>query len=279
MGESTKISWTDKTWNPFQGCHKLTVGCKNCYMFREKARYGQDPNKVIRSKPRTFNAPLRWEKEAVSSNKRVLIFTCSWSDWFIEEADAWRDEAWNIIKTTPHLTYQILTKRPERLLEHLPQDWGTGYSNVWLGVTVEDQKRADERIPHLAKIPAAVKFLSCEPLLERVNLSKWLDEDETGFVSVIDLVIIGGESGPKARPFNLDWARGLVRQCRDGGRAEALPFVKQMGSNPVETRRCDIPACNCGGTHTHSLHYEDSHGGEMAEWPIDLRVRELPPRL
>lgn len=177
-------------------------------MFREKARYGGDPNTVVRSKTK-FNEPLNWAAPR-------MVFTCSWSDWFIAEADEWRDEAWGIIKRTPHLTYQILTKRPERIADHLPQDWGDGYPNVWLGVSVENQEQAYQRIPYLLGIPARVRFLSCEPLLGLVNLGNYLDETNFGvktFQSGIHWVIVGGESGPGFRTMDLDWARFLRDQC------------------------------------------------------------------
>src|ERR1700761_9152752 len=116
MGETTGIQWTNKSWNPWQGCRKVSAGCKFCYMFREKEKYGQNGSRIVRSKT-TFTAPLKWKDPS-------LVFTCSWSDFFIEEADEWRQEAWDIIKATPHLTYQILTKRPERIGMCLPADWG-----------------------------------------------------------------------------------------------------------------------------------------------------------
>src|SRR3990167_11527130 len=111
MSDKTHINWTEATWNPWHGCIKVSPGCKNCYMYREKNRYGQDPAVVVRSKPATFNAPLKWKEPA-------RVFTCSWSDFFIKQADPWRDEAWDIIYQTPHLTYLILTKRPERIEAH-----------------------------------------------------------------------------------------------------------------------------------------------------------------
>ena len=129
MGENSGIAWTNHTWNPWQGCHKVSAGCENCYMEREKLRYGQDPHVVKRSARQTFNLPLRLDSGRV--------FTCSWSDFFIAEADEWRPEAWEIIRRTPHLIYQILTKRPERIAQCLPPDWGDGWKNVWGGVTVE----------------------------------------------------------------------------------------------------------------------------------------------
>jgi len=152
MAQTTGISWTDATWNPWHGCRKISAGCKYCYMFRDKERYGQDPTVVMRSKS-NFNDPLKWamdteqigflpgkDKEP-SAFVGMKIFTCSWSDFFIQEADEWRADAWNIIRDTPEFTYQILTKRPERIMECLPPDWGRGYENVWLGVSVEDKEK------------------------------------------------------------------------------------------------------------------------------------------
>lgn len=171
MGHKSNIEWTEATWNPWHGCHKVSQGCKNCYMFRDKERFGQDPNVVVRSKTKFYD-PLKWTEPRT-------IFTCSWSDFFIEEADAWRDEAFAIMALTPQHTYQVLTKRPERMLEYFnsrqpatyrnhwapPEITSTfdifrdkqkmkwppaGYSinwplpNVHLGVSVEDQKTADE---------------------------------------------------------------------------------------------------------------------------------------
>lgn len=130
MSVSTKIAWTDATWNPWQGCRKVSQGCKNCYMYAEKTRYGQDPATVVRSKDATFYAPFKWEKQAVKAGEQRKVFTCSWSDFFIEEADTWRDEALAIIAMTPHLTYQILTKRPERMLDYFTR-FSCNTGEVW----------------------------------------------------------------------------------------------------------------------------------------------------
>jgi protein gp37 len=127
---------------------------------------------VVQRSKTTFYAPLSWEKKAAATGERTLVFTCSWSDFFIEEADPWRPEVWEIIRNTPHLTYQILTKRPENVLARLPADWGGGWPNVWIGVSVENQDAARKRLPILREIPAVVRFLSMEPLLERVKLLK-----------------------------------------------------------------------------------------------------------
>lgn len=209
MGETTAIEWTDATWNPWHGCRKISPGCKYCYMYRDKARYGQDPTKVVRSKT-TFDAPLKWKG-------RRNVFTCSWSDWFIEEADEWRDEAYEIIRKTPH-QYQILTKRPERIEGRFPDP---PISNIWLGVSVESAQYK-HRIDTLREIPAAIRFLSLEPLLGPLGL---ID------LSGIHWVIVGGESGPEARPMQPTWAREIRDQCI----AASVPFLfKQWGESNAE---------------------------------------------
>lgn len=254
MGERTTIEWTQRTWNPWRGCTKVSPGCAKCYMFREQERYGQDPAAVVRTRPATFNAPLRWEKRLAAEDRRELVFTCSWSDWFHEDADAWRGDAWAIVRSTPHLTYQILTKRPERIRAHLPFDWGRGYPNVWLGTSIENQRWA-VRALHLLTVPAAVHFVSAEPLLGPLDLTRVRhpeDPTPSGLRPVFDTVesnvlagtvinsagieyqqarriawvIVGGESGPTHRPMQADWARALRDQCRS---AKTAFFLKQLG--------------------------------------------------
>lgn len=267
MAENSQIQWTGHTWNPWHGCRKVSPGCKFCYMFRDKERYGQDPTTVLRSKTK-FHDPLKWKDPA-------RVFTCSWSDWFIEDADEWRDEAWQIVKNTPHLTYQILTKRPERILDHLPSDWGDGYENVWLGVSVENQEAANTRIGHLLSAPALVRFLSVEPLISGVSFrwGEWFPYYKPGWrergevqnhldsLRVIDWVIVGGESGNengyyKYRPAELQWYSDIIRECREAG----VPvFIKQLGTHLAK-----------------QMGLKDSHGGDINEWPNDLRVREFP---
>lgn len=208
MGERSGIEWTNATWNPWHGCIKVSPGCKNCYMYRDKKRFGQNPTQIVRSKT-TFRDPLSWKDPR-------LIFTCSWSDWFLEEADEWRDEAWEIVRFTPHHTYQILTKRPERIHSCLPSDWGAGWENVWLGVSIENQ-RYIHRKQILQEIPCSVRFISAEPLIGHLNL---------GSLRMIDWVITGGESGPGAREMILDWARSIREQCLA---AHVAYFHKQNG--------------------------------------------------
>jgi len=209
MGENTAISWTDATWNPWRGCQMVSAGCAHCYMFAGQRQYGLDPAQVIRAARGTFGAPLKWRNG-------LKVFTCSWSDFFIAEADPWRAEAWDVIRATPRHTYQILTKRPERIARCLPPDWGAGWPHVWLGVTAEDQKTADTRLPLLRSVPAAVHFVSCEPMLEPIGLN----------LAGLAWVICGGESGPQRRPFLKTWARDLRAQCQAAG----VAFYFKQGS-------------------------------------------------
>ena len=197
MSEKTGISWTEHTWNPWEGCTKISPGCANCYMFALLQQYGRDPSRVRRTN--TWGDPPRWDAIAAEEGKPALVFTCSLSDWFHEGADAWRAEAWEVVRRSPHLRFQILTKRPFRIAEHLPPDWGDGYDNVWLGVSIEDNEHV-WRADVLRKIPARTSFISAEPLL--------------GPLSHLDLhgfhwLIVGGESGPHYRLMDRKWARQL----------------------------------------------------------------------
>lgn len=254
MAENSLIEWTNATWNPWHGCIKVSPGCKNCYMYRDKKRYGQNAKDVRKSKT-TFYDPLRWEGG-------LLVFACSWSDWFIENADAWREEAWSIIRDTPQHTYQILTKRPERILKHLPSDWGAGWPNVWLGVSIESQDYV-YRKDILADVPAQVRFISAEPLLGPVHL---------GQMDRIHWIITGGESGPKARPMELDWARSIRDQCvqanvpffhkQNGGTAR---FNGGWGGRLLDGRTWDAFPIRCrardGTIESRSLMFEAAEEG------------------
>jgi protein gp37 len=243
MGETTGISWTQRTWNPWRGCTKVSPGCAHCYMFRDQKRYGRDPSKVVRTL--TWGDPIKWNRLAAVAGKRELVFTCSWSDFFHEAADEWRPEAWEVIKATPMIEYQILTKRPERIVDNLPLDWGPGYPNVWLGTSVETQKYAALRIPELLSAPAKVHFVSCEPLLGPLNLHGVLGEflvDQPAFHEDgegnlfeiprvharkgLDWVICGGESGPDFRPMMTQWAIDIKAQCDAAG----VPFFGKQRS-------------------------------------------------
>lgn len=184
MARQTAVEWTDATWNPWMGCEKVSPGCAHCYMYREQRQYGHDPSVVRRSKTR-FHEPLRWDQPR-------MVFTCSWSDWLHPGADEWRDEAWAIIRATPHLTYQILTKRLEHIPERLPADWGSGYENVWLGVSIENS-RFTWRADALREVSAAVRFVSAEPLIG--SLFETRGRRRAIDLSDIDWLIVGESPG------------------------------------------------------------------------------------
>ena len=280
MADRTAIQWTDATWNPWHGCAKVSPGCDHCYMFTEKKAYGQNPERVVRSKTK-FRDPLKWTEPR-------LVFTCSWSDFFHAEADLWRPEAWEIIRQTPQHTYQILTKRHGRILRCLPDDWGQGYPNVWLGVSVENQEWADHRIPVLLRIPAVVRWISAEPLLGEIDLTRVTHQlGSASFETFnalyaadalnrghpqtsLDWVVVGGESGPGARTMDLGWVHAILTQGRE---ANVPVFVKQLGAQPIGWGR--YPATRHLGE-TGVLRLEDRKGGDVSEWPEDLRIREWP---
>lgn len=219
MSDTTLIAWTEHTWNPWRGCTKISPGCAHCYMFTAQRRWGNDPEVVVRTQK--WSQPARWEQEAIRKRKRAMVFTCSWSDWFHDAADGWRDEAWAVVKSCPHLDFQILTKRPERIAAHLPADWGRGYPNVWLGVSIENP-RFQWRADILRPIPASVRFISAEPLLAPLPTL-----DLTG----IHWLIVGGESGPDYRPMQVEWARDLRAKAKAAGTAF---FFKQSAAPRTE---------------------------------------------
>jgi len=246
--KQTPIQWTDSTVNFWTGCKKVSQGCKYCYMYRDKERYGQEPTKVLRTNPSTFNASLKW-----TDPKR--IFTCSWSDFFIDEADQWRNDAWDIIRKTPQHQWQILTKRPERIAQCLPPDWGDGWSNVWLGVSVESQDYIN-RIKILSDIPAKIRFISAEPLIGAIDLFTVNKQLEN-----IHWCIIGGESGNDTgnyiyRPCELEWITKIIDDLK-GTNVEV--FVKQTGTWLSK-----------------HLNLSDRHGGDIDEWPSSIQLRSFP---
>lgn len=256
MGQESKIQWTDATVNFWTGCSKVSPGCKNCYMFSGQERWGKNPSIVVRTNPKTFNAALSWKEPK-------KIFTCSWSDFFHEGADDWREDAWDIIRKTPLHTWIILTKRPERIRECLPSDWGEGYENVWLGTTVENQEMANERIAKLCLIPSKIKFLSVEPILEDIDLTNIQSKEFDNFncLPFINWVIVGGESGNKSgkykyRSSEIDWYRIIVRDCK---RFNVPVFVKQLGSHLAS-----------------EMKLKDKKGGDIEDFPEELQIREFP---
>lgn len=351
MGDKTNIEWTSATWNPVRGCSVISPGCKNCYAMRQAIRQagkGEAYEGLVRSRMKLgpvwtgktrlvkehLDDPLRWTKPR-------RIFVNSMSDLFHETLTNEEIAAvFGVMAASPQHTFQVLTKRAERMREwfewlarnrakndsmawmcireaseridaHLrelrkPSCWQlSGYQtswplpNVWLGVSVENQEYADERVPDLLATPAVVRFVSYEPALGPVDFGPWLvssfdhcpdetDDEETDncrgcpaipndgsnggdvcsavYSPKLDWIIVGGESGPGARPFDIAWARSVVEQCKSAGVA---CFVKQLGAHPF-----DCPTPRHGDIA--DLHLKDRKGGDMSEWPEDLRVRQFP---
>lgn len=297
MGESTGISWTDHTFNPFIGCQKVSPACEKCYA--EAFVTGRmrlpvwGPAKTTERKRTTtpWKELPRWNRAAARDGVRRKVFCASLADIFEDHPMVveWRAEALALLASCTSLDVQLLTKRPENIRRMVPAARlapGGWPRHIWVGTTVEDQRRAAERIPHLLAVPAAVRFLSCEPLLEEVDLSRWLGRcgvcgkpevehpyskaagwrpplmccsfgEPSDRARGVQWVIVGGESGPGARPFDIAWARKIVAQCREAG----VPvFVKQMGDNPVlDGVRVDY----------------GRHGADPSVWPADLRVQQF----
>lgn len=207
-------------WNPWHGCHKISEGCRHCYVYRIDSRHGRDSSQV--SLTRDYDLPVRRLRDGrykIPSGETV--YTCFSSDFLLSDADPWRPEAWAMMRCRSDLHFLFITKRIERLAALLPPDWGEGYSHVTLCCTVENQERADYRLPFYLAAPLARRIIVCEPLLGPIDLSLYLSP-------AIDEVIAGGESGPDARPCHYEWVLDLRRQCVEAGVAFSF---KQTGAN------------------------------------------------
>lgn len=356
MSGTSNIEWTDATWNPIVGCSVLSPGCTNCYAMKDAWRKHHIPamphydgltkkvngnpvwtGKVAVAPDHILTAPLRWRKP-----KR--IFVNSMGDLFHESiSDEAIDRVFAVMALCPQHTFQVLTKRAERMRDYLlvptrhnsielaaetvkrGPEWIGGkhilprlpLRNVWLGVSAERQQEADERIPQLLQTPAAIRFVSAEPLLGPIDLRRvrggtlhaldGIDFEAIGDIrdagilaktqrpAKLDWVIIGGESGPKARDNWIPNVRALIKQCKSGGVAV---FNKQLGSNVQD--RDDAGFDGCDPTEWPAMDYgriehspngcldegyqgapvrvrlKDRKGGDWSEWPEDLRVREFP---
>ncbi len=310
MSAQTSIEWCDRTWNPVTGCTKVSPGCAHCYAEGVAERFWatQYPPVEYQSysvdaccpitemRARTFTdvqthadrllEPLSWRKPA-------RVFVNSMSDLFHEDVpDDFIDKVFAVMALAGNHTFQVLTKRPERMRAYMqsrersaefwkracPEGWTFTWEgiqllpfplpNVWLGCSVENQHFL-ERIDVLKDVPAAVRFVSFEPLLEDLGAL---------ILDGIHWCIVGGESGPQARPFELDWARRIVRECKAAG---VPAFVKQLGTNPVgEIDRVDVVEHTVFGPevtrYSEPIALKDRKGGNPDEWPADLRVREFP---
>lgn len=248
MGENSNISWTDATWNVARGCTKVDEDCRFCYMYRDSmnnTRY--NPLEIVRTKT-VFNLPLKIKEPS-------KIFTCSLTDFFHPEIDSYRNEAWDIIRKCPQHIFQILTKRPERIIEHLPEYWNEIKDRCWLGTSVGSDAGIS-RISDLIQCRqiASTLFISFEPLHGEIS------NFDISTLICIDWIIIGGESGNdtgkyRYRPCKLEWIEDLMQDFK----VTSKVFVKQLGTYLAK-----------------ELKLKDRHGGDMSEWPEHLKIREFP---
>lgn len=194
-------------WNPWHGCVKCSEGCEHCYMYFLDRQRGHDGSEIYKTKT-SFNYPLQKFRNGeykVKSGEQIRI--CMTSDFFLKEADEWRGEAWDIIKERSDVKFFLLTKRPQRVRECLPNDWGDGWENVFLNVTCENQQRADERIPLLLALPFKHKGIMCAPLIGEITISQYLAANQ------IEQVLCGGENYDGARPCDYEWVKQLRKEC------------------------------------------------------------------
>lgn len=213
-------------WNPWHGCIKYSEGCQNCYVYRIDKLAGRQSDTVHRNTD--FDMPVKRTRDgSYKVRSGDTVYTCLSSDFFLEDSDIWRREAWSIIASRPDVNFVIITKRILRFYEQLPEDWGSGYENVTVACTCENQIRADERLPFFLELPIKHKNVICEPLLERIDLLPYLESGK------IESVIAGGESGDfdKARPCDFDWILGIRDACIMTGTSFTF---KQTGSNFVK---------------------------------------------
>lgn len=335
--KDSHIQWTDHTFNPWEGCTKVSPGCLNCYAETRNKRFADGANwgkgaPRRRTVPSNWRGPVQWNRAAMEAindyethktlhggeahydcPKRPRVFCASLADWLDDEVPIeWLADLLCLIFDTSFLDWQLLTKRPENwkkriveattfiqgtkcLRDPLNERWfaitgwlinwvdGKAPNNVWIGTSVEDQTRANTRVPLMLAIPEEVHFLSCEPLLGAVDLTRvdTTSETDPGFNSlkldpeaegdldaIVNWVIVGGESGANSRQIAVSWIEGLIFQCK----ANDCPvFVKQLGSRPFH----DF-AGYLGSNIDRSLHLKHPKGGEIEEWPERFRVREFP---
>ncbi len=208
-------------WNPWHGCKKISPGCANCYVYRRDESIGKDASVV--AKTGDYNLPLKKDRQGrykVASGDGV-VYTCMTSDFFLDKADEWRQDCWDVIRQRQDLEFHIITKRIDRFNQCIPPDWGDGWEHVTVCSTCEDQDRTDYRLPILLELPIRHREVICEPILGKIDMEKYLS---TG---LIEHVTCGGESGPEARSCDFNWIREVRRQCIRSG----VPFFfKQTGA-------------------------------------------------
>lgn len=263
MSLDSKIQWTDHTWNIAVGCSKVDSDCKYCYMFRGSLNEKRYNPKVVRKTKTVFKLPLKIKEPS-------KIFTSSLTDVFHPDCDKFRNEMWDIIRQCPQHTFQILTKRPERIIEQTPKDILL-LTNIWWGTSVGN-KDGMSRALDLSTLHSQTNgllFLSIEPLHTSLNINPWIidichqdnDGDGVEFIKAFDWIIVGGESGNengkyKYRPCKLEWIEAIIDECL----AYDIPiFVKQLGTHLAK-----------------EMKLKDRHGGDITEWPEHLKIREFP---
>lgn len=289
--KDTKIQWATHTYNPWMGCRKVAPECENCYIVRQtplRVRNIKHGSQRHRCSPSTLRQPLRWNAQAElelaagTMRDRPRVFCLSLGDWLDNEVDTlWLADLLEMIDATKNLDWLLLTKRPQNWFRRLKQvdefrfdkdvriphaaaplasRWLAGQKpeNVWIGVSAGADQRA------ALDIPAKIHFLSCEPMLYPLEL-RWAAQ--------FDWIIFGGESGPEARASDIAWIKEGIEFC---GTRNITPFVKQLGRNPYSVNDYTPSDSTEKERVTHFLNLKDPHGGDMAEWPADLRVRELP---
>lgn len=215
-------------WNPWHGCHKVSTGCLHCYMYNQDESRGILDSNIVK-KTGQFNLPLKRHRDKtyfITSDTRVMV--CMTSDFFVEEADEFREKAWEMMKFRKDVLFMIPTKRPERVINLLPTWWRDGLENVWLNVSAENQEMADSRIPILIDLPFKHKGIMASPLLENINIEKYLS------TSNIDAVSVAGENYTGARPFKFEWAQSLQLQCKKHNTTFEL---FETGSNFIKDNR------------------------------------------
>lgn len=212
------------SWNPWHGCHKVSSGCKNCYVYYLDSQRDRDSNTIKKNKT-SFNLPIqKYRNGKYKIPAGSVVNTCFTSDFFIEEADEWRSEVWDIIKKRSDLFFLIPTKRVFRIADSLPPDWDEGYENVAIAVTAEDQKQADSRIPILMELPIKHKEVFICPILEYVDVTKYISQD------TFELISVGGESYEGARACDFEWIKKIKKDCDQ----YRTPFVfHQTGSHLI----------------------------------------------
>lgn len=190
-------------WNPWRGCKKCSEGCLYCYIHKGDAKRGVNTNNIVKTKD--FYKPIEKLKNGNYKIKAGIIYICFSTDFFIEEADVWRRECWFMIRERQDCTFLFLTKRIERFMDCIPEDWAEGYDNVVVCCTIENQKNADKKLCYFQSLPIKHKCITAQPLLERIDIERYLDE--------IELVVVGRESDIKARPLDYNWVLDIREQC------------------------------------------------------------------